>query len=85
MVDFGTAPGTNIAATVVTGQTDILAGSSVDAFLMAEPTTDHNAYEHIIVPLQIIASDIVPGVGFTINAISDLRLSGKFAVRWSWV
>lgn len=85
VVDFGATPGTNIATTVVTGQTDILAGSSVDAFLMAEATTDHNAYEHIIVPLQIIASDIVPGVGFTINAISDLRLTGKFAVRWSWV
>lgn len=84
-VDFGAAPGTNIVQTVVTGQADILAGSSVDAFLMAESTTDHNAYEHIIVPLQIIASEIVPGVGFTINAISDLRLTGKFVVRWSWV
>lgn len=84
-VDFGAAPGTNIATTVVTGQTEILADSSVDAFLMAESTPDHNAYEHIIVPLQIIASDIVPGVGFTINAVSDLRLTGEFAVRWSWV
>lgn len=84
-VDFGAAPGTNIATTVVTGQTDILSTSSVDAFLMAEATADHNAYEHIVVPLQIIASDIVAGVGFTINAVSDLRLTGTFAVRWSWV
>jgi hypothetical protein len=83
-VDFGSAPGSNFATATVTGQTAILDTSSVDAFLMAEATADHNAYEHIIVPLQVIASDIVPGVGFTVNAVSELRLSGRFSVRWSW-
>lgn len=86
-INFGAAPGTNIASVAVTGQAGIVATDNVEVFMMgADSTTDHNAYEHMVAPLEVHldASAVVAGTGFTITAITRLRLTGTFKVRWVW-
>lgn len=84
-LDFGAAPGTNIATVNVTGQTGISNTSGVEAYLMGLDTTaDHNAVEHSIVPLRLSCTAITAGTGFTIQGSSDWRLTGTFKVRWVW-
>ena len=85
VINFGSAPGTNVVTATVTGQTGIVAGSQVQAFMMAEPTATHNAYEHTIAPIRLICGNISAGAGFDIIASTDLRLTGTFNVRWNWV
>ena len=83
-LDFGSAPGTNIATTSITSQASITTSSYAEAFLMGDASTTHNAYEHMIVPIEIRCTQPVAGSGFDIWASSDLRLTGKFNVRWVW-
>ena len=83
-MDFGAAPGTNVATATVTGQTGIAANSHVEAWLMGDSTATHNAYEHLIVPLVVRCGNIIPGVGFEIVASSEYRFSGTFTVHWVW-
>lgn len=85
-VNFGAAPGTNIATVAVVGQVDILAGSDVEAFLMRDATASHNAYEHGVLAFHvgITCGDIIPGTGFTIWVLTDLRLTGTWTVHWVW-
>lgn len=87
LVDFGNAPGTSIASANVIGQTDILDGSTVHAFFDAgDSTPSHTAYEHMVAPLAIVLAcgAVISGTGFTINALSNYRISGAFNVRWAW-
>jgi len=85
VLDFGAAPGTNIAETVVTGQADISVTSGVEAYMMGLDTTaTHNGYEHAIAPIKLSCTAISPGAGFTIQGSSEWRLTGTFAVRWVW-
>ena len=67
-VDFGAFPGSSDASVVITGQSGILAGSRVLAFIMATATADHTADEHWLETISVVAGNIVPGVGFTIYA-----------------
>jgi hypothetical protein len=85
-LNFGSAPGTNIVETAVTGQASITTGAHVEAFLMGESTATHNNYEHLIVPMSIRVdkATIVAGIGFTIIASTDWRLTGTFTVHWVW-
>ena len=86
-INFGSAPGTNVVSTVVTGQTNILSTSRAQAFILSDGyTADHNAFEHTILPLNVVftCGNVVPGVGFTITAITNLRLTGSFAINWIW-
>jgi hypothetical protein len=83
-LNFGSAPGTNIATVAVTGQTSIGASSHAEAFLMGSSTGTHNAIEHLIAPITIRCGDIVAGTGFTIYASTELRLTGTFTVHWVW-
>lgn len=84
-LDFGsTSPGSMTAETVITGQIDIVAGSNAEAFLMYEDSADHTAAEHLVSSIRLACGDIVPGVGFTIHALSELSLNGTFKVRWVW-
>ena len=89
IVDFGSTPGTNITSVIVTGQTNILSTSSVSVFIMPDSTVSgalgHNAEEHKIVPIRLTAGNIVQGVGFTIYAETDWRLTSTFKVRWVWI
>ena len=86
-IDFGAAPGTNIVSIAVAGQAGIVAGSQVQAFLMGnDSTATHNADEHKILSnyINFAVDTIVAGVGFTINAITELRLTGTMVLRWRW-
>ena len=87
-IDFGAAPGTNIASATVTGQSTILSTSSVQAWICGvDFTADHNATEHTLLPLwlSVTASTITAGSGFVLTAFTELRLAGQIKVRWSWV
>lgn len=87
VLSFGTAPGTNIVETEVTGQTDIPAGAYVEAWFMGDNTSDHNSYEHArILPLKVslAAENVVAGVGFTLVAASEMRITGDVKCRYVW-
>lgn len=84
-VNFGSAPGTNVVITTITGQTGITTANYVEAFMMgADTTATHNAIEHQLVPMRLSCTNIVNGTGFDIIASSDFRLTGTFSVRWVW-
>lgn len=57
----------------VTGQTGIVSGSLVEAWIRPEATADHSADEHVVESpwLKVVAADIVAGTGFTIRAIYE--------------
>jgi hypothetical protein len=84
-LNFGSAPGTNIVTTTVTGQTSIASTSLIRAFFMGDSTVDHNAYEHQIMDVAATCTNIVAGTGFDIVVSSALRLTGTFKIRWQWV
>lgn len=84
VIDFGSAPGTNIVSTTITGQTDITTSAHVEAWIMSEATATHNAYEHQIAPIKLTVGSLVNGVGFTVSAVTDWRLTGTFNFRWVW-
>lgn len=85
VLDFGAAPGTNTAETVVS--TAIPAGASVRAWFQSEGNADHNEIEHrLIFPSRVglTCGAITDGVGFTVYAETELRLTGDVTCRWQW-
>jgi len=86
-IDFGSHPGANETSVAVTGQTDILATSKAEAFVMADDTTsDHTAADHRYAPVLFSLTCGTPtaATGFTIHARSQHKMTGQFAVRWVW-
>lgn len=83
-LDFGSTPGGNVATTTIAGQAGIVSGSLVEAFIMGDSTADHNVAEHELVPMRLRCGNIVAATGFDVTAITDLRLTGTFSVRWVW-
>jgi hypothetical protein len=79
------APGTNTASTTVTGLTAFTDTDTVQTWLMADSTSDYNSYEHKLAPLQIRVKTPITGVGFTIEAVTDFRLTGTFKVRYAFI
>ena len=71
-IDFGAWPGSTHATVTVTGQTGILAGSLVEAWLFPTATAAHSSDEHVIATsmLAVVASDILAGTGFTIHLMA---------------
>lgn len=67
-IDFGTFPGTTDATVDVTGQTGIVSGSLVEAWIRPEATADHTADEHWVESIMVQAGNIVAATGFTIYA-----------------
>ena len=65
-LDFGAFPGASDASVTVTGQTGILSGSLVEAWLFPADTVDHLSDEHWVESIQVRAGNVVAGVGFTI-------------------
>jgi hypothetical protein len=85
VLDFGAAPGTNTVETVVS--TAIPAGASVRAWFQSEGNADHNEIEHrLIFPSRVglTCGAITDGVGFTVYAETELRLTGDVTCRWQW-
>lgn len=85
--DFGVAPGTNVVSTAVS-DVSIGAASKVEVYLMGtDSTATHNAVEHQMLPLgglSLQATSVTAGVGFTAQAMSNLRLTGTFNARYVW-
>ncbi len=86
LLDFGAFPGASDAAVVVTGQTGIVSGSYVEAWLRPEATADHSADEHWVEAIKVVAGNIVAGTGFTIYGITEYktRRYGQWIVAWVW-
>jgi hypothetical protein len=74
ILDFGAFPGASDASVVVTGQTGILSGSLVEAWIFPAATTDHLADEHMVETLMVMAGNVVAGVGFTIYGFNTNTL-----------
>lgn len=85
-IDFGAYPGSQEASVAVTGQTAILVGSSAEAWMMADTSSDHTAADHSYAALFIALTcgSVSAGTGFTIYARSEHQLQGTFTVRWVW-
>lgn len=87
-LNFGAFPGASDTSVAVTGQTGIVAGSTVDAWIRPVATADHSADEHLVETLDVVAGNIVAGTGFTIyginEGIGDTRLYGQWTVAWQW-
>lgn len=87
-IDFGTYPGSITASVTVTGQATILSTSSVRVWFQGtDSTVDHSDYEHLFAPSYIIlsCSSISVGSSFQISAISQVKITGTFKVRWEWI
>lgn len=90
VVDFGAFPGTDVATVAVTGQSALLAGSRVDAWLVADVTAEHSEDEHSmlkdVVEVTVARSSMVAGTGFTIRATCNdkSRMWGRLNVDWAW-
>lgn len=94
-INFGAAPGSFQASVAITGQTGIVSGSLVEAWIMPTATSDHSADEHLINPPRLMAGNIVAGTGFTIYGFapdtagsgvdsSASKLYGQYTVAWVW-
>lgn len=82
-VDFGAYE--TSAQTVVTGQTGILAGSLVEAWLFPALTATNQPDNHWFEDLQVVAGSVVAGTGFTITvACRDGLAHGVFNIGWVW-
>jgi hypothetical protein len=75
ILDFGSFPGKSDTSVAVTGQTAIVAGSLVEAWIRPEATADHSADEHMLETIKVFAHSIVPGTGFTISGFNTSQLS----------
>lgn len=89
VIDFGAFPGAAEAAVTVIGQAGIVASSLVEAWIEPAATADHPADEHVYEELDVIASDIVAGTGFTVRGVcratGDAMLWGRYNVAWAWL
>ncbi len=92
-LNFGAFPGDQDAEVAVTGQSSIVAGSVVNAWLRPAATADHSPDEHMVEDLRVFAANIVAGTGFTIYGRHDhvagdpgksTKLYGVWKVAWSW-
>jgi hypothetical protein len=85
-VDFGALPGSDGASVAVTGQSAIVAGSRVQAWIRLVSSVDHTPDEHRVENLKVTAGLIVPGTGFTIyvDCVEGLT-HGNFNVDWEWI
>ncbi len=86
-LNFGAAPGGQLATVAVTGQTGLLSGSNIRVWIQGEASADHSEYEHTRVlsrEIGLSVDTITAGVGFTIVGVTELQLTGTVAVRWQW-
>jgi hypothetical protein len=85
-VSFGAFPGVSDVKVSVTGQTGLVAGTSlIEAWVLGESTSDHPSDEQSLM-INACAIDPVSGVGFTILCTSiDTQLTwGNYSVAWVW-
>ena len=81
IVDFGAFPGAAEASVVVTGLTWVDAATRILAWVHPAATADHDVDDHIGEPIRVVATDIVPGTGFTLRAFYDPPQTGVDPLR----
>ena len=74
-IDFGSFPGGSDAQVTVSGQTGIVAGSVLQAWLVAQPTIDHTADEHRVETISVTCGNIVANTSFDIYAQNTSQLN----------
>jgi hypothetical protein len=74
-IDFGAFPGGSDATVTVTGQTGIVSGSVVQAWLVAQSTVDHTADEHRVETISVTCGNIVANTSFDIYATNTSQLN----------
>lgn len=74
-IDFGAFPGGSDAQVTVSGQTGIVAGSVVQAWLVAQATLDHTADEHRVETISVTCGNIVANTSFDIYAQNTSQLN----------
>lgn len=87
-IDFGAFPGSVDTSKVISGQTGIVANSSVEAWIFPSATADHSLAEHYVDPPRVTAGEIVAGTSFTIRGFSRSEgtalVYGQWTVFWAW-
>ena len=87
LITFGSR--SDRATVRVSDQPGILSTSKVEAWIMADSTSDHSADEHRLLASRPRTRPIVSGVaandGFDITIQSDSTESGEYKLRWAWV
>jgi hypothetical protein len=75
-IDFGAFPGKSDASVTITGQTNILSTSNIEAWIMPKATADHTADEHMLESIKVFAdkSSIVVGTSFIIKGFNTSEL-----------
>lgn len=79
-VDFGAFPGCSDASVVVTGQSGIGAGSTIQVCIAARATTEHSADECWLEPVKLGVGNIVAGTGFTVYAVNANQINEPVGV-----
>jgi hypothetical protein len=76
-IDFGVFPGESDASVTITGQTNILSTSNIEAWIMPKTTADHSADEHMVETIRVFAdkSSIVVGTSFVIKGFNTSQLN----------
>ena len=84
-INLGTGKGV-YEASITFSDTLISATSKVEAFIMADTTTDHTALDHRFFNalVSLTCSTPTAGVGGTIYSTSLYPLVGTFKVRYVW-
>jgi hypothetical protein len=81
-VDFD--GGNKTAQTVITDLTGILSTSIISCTLRLEATANHTVDDLIVDPIQVMAKNIVAGVGFTIFCTMPVGKGyGLYKVNWT--
>ena len=55
-----------------------------DIYTSPDSAVLNNGYEHSLAPIKLTVSAVTPGVTFEVTGTSDLRLTGTYAVNWSY-
>lgn len=82
-INFG-GKATDTSATV-TGQTGILSGSLVEAWVFPSATASNTADNHWVDDIEVVAGNVQAGTGFTIYAKCRTGFAhGAFSIAWVW-
>jgi hypothetical protein len=75
--------GSHSTSVTVTGLSSFTNTDHVEAWIMgSDNTSSHNQIEHQLTPIKFKITNPISGVGFTINATSEYRLTGDFKIRY---
>lgn len=87
VLNFGLASGNNDSmASVDVSDATIQANSVPFAWLSLSPTSDHSLDEVIVDPPDIMAGNVVAGVGFTIYGLLQTgEAYGTYNVNYQWM